>query len=246
MKRLKRISVIIPCYNEERGIEKVIKNIPKKQLRKLGFNVDVLVIDNNSTDSTAEIARKNKAKVIFESRQGKGNAIKTGFRNIDKDADYVVMLDGDNTYKSEEIPRLIEPLDSGFCDVIIGSRLGGKIKIKSMGFSHKMANWFFTFFIRHFYSANITDLCSGFFAWKKEVVDNLSKYLKSEGFSIEAEMTTKMAKLGYEIYSAPITYDRREGTSSLHPFRDTINILTVLFKNLRLKPKIEINQEYKN
>jgi len=234
---MKKITVVIPCYNEEQGIKKVIKGIPKKKLKELGYNVEVIVVDNNSSDNTRITAINHGTKVIFEGKQGKGNAMKTGFNNISKDTDYVIMLDGDDTYKAHEIPRMIEPLESGFCDVVVGSRLEGKINGKSMSFSHKLANWFFTFITRHFYGANVTDTCTGYFAWKKEVVDNLNGHIKSKGFAIESEMITKMAKMGYKIYSVPITYDKRAGDSKLSPVMDGLRITNMLIQNIWWKPK---------
>ena len=233
---MKKITLIIPCYNEEKGIGKVLDDIPKNKLKKHGFSINVIIVDNNCTDKTSEIARKKGAKVIFEPNPGKGNAIRTGFRNISKDTDFVVMLDGDNTYKAEEIPRLIEPLDAGFCDVIIGSRLEGKINRHSMSLSHKFVNWAWTFFVRHFYGANVTDTCTGYFAWTRKAIANLNGYLKSEGFAIEAEMITKMSKLGHKIYSVPITYDPRHGDSKLAPIGDGIKISLMLIQNLGWKP----------
>jgi glycosyltransferase involved in cell wall biosynthesis len=234
---MKKITVLIPCYNEEKGISKVIDGVPIKKLAHLGYQTEIIVINNNSSDYTVKVALGKGAKVISEKKQGKGNAIKTGFRNISNDTDYVVMLDGDNTYKSKEIPRLIEPLENDFCDIVIGSRLEGKLNGTSLSFSHRIANWFFTFFVRRFYLVNTTDICTGYFAWKKKVIDKLVPYIKSDGFAIEAEMITKMAKLGYKIFSVPITYDRREGNSKLSPYLDGIKITWMLFKNLMWRPK---------
>jgi len=234
---MKKISIIIPCYNEEDGIAKVIEGIQKEKLRKLGYRIEIIVIDNNSKDRTSEIAKKLKSRVIQELKQGKGYAIKSGFSNLSKDTDYVVMIDGDDTYKTFEITRLIDPIDNNFCDVILGSRLEDKIIGKAMEPSHRLANWFFTFFVRHFYKTNVTDVCTGYFAWKKEVVDALLPYIESKGFAIETEMVTKMAKMGYKIYSVPITYDKREGYSKLSPISDGLRITKMLIKNLFWKPK---------
>lgn len=234
---MKKITVIIPCYNEEKGVGKVIDDIPRKKLKERGYNLEILVMDNNSGDKTAEVAKGKGARVILEKKQGKGNAIRTAFKSISDDTDYVVMLDGDNTYKPREILRLIEPLKSDFCDVIVGSRLEGKMNGNAMSFSHRLANWFFTFIVRHFYGANVTDTCTGYFAWKKEVVDNFNGYLKSDGFAIEAEMITKIARLGYRIYSVPITYDPRHGDSKLSPISDGIKITSMLLRNINWKPK---------
>ena len=228
---------MVPCYNEEKGVGNVIDGIPKEKLKELGFDVKIIVIDNNSKDKTCEVARKKGAIVISETKQGKGNAIRTGFQSISKDTDFVVMLDGDDTYKGFEIPRLIEPLENDFCDAIIGSRLEGKMNKNAMSLSHRTANWFFTFITRHFYSgANVTDTCTGFFAWKADVVRKLNGYIESPGFAIEAEMITKMSRLGYKIYSVPITYDPRHGESKLAPIGDGLRITWMLFKNITWKP----------
>jgi dolichol-phosphate hexosyltransferase len=236
-RNIKKITILLPCYNEEKGLGKVFDGVPLKKLAYLNYKTEIIVINNNSSDHTIEVALEKGAKIVTEKKQGKGNALKTGFINISSDTDYVVMLDGDNTYKSEEILRLIEPLENGFCDVILGSRLEGKINDCSFNLSHRLANWFFTFFIRRFYLVNTTDACTGYFAWKKKVVDELIPHLKSSGFAIEVEMITKMAKLGYKIYSVPITYDRREGHSKLSPILDGIKITWMLFKNLMWRPK---------
>jgi len=236
-RKIKKITILIPCYNEEKGLGKVIDNVPLKRLSSFSYQTQIIVIDNNSSDHTVKVAQEKGVKLVSEKKQGKGNALKTGFRNISSDTDYVVMLDGDNTYKSEEILRLIEPLENDFCDVILGSRLEGKLNDHSFSLSHRLANWFFTFFIRRFYLVNITDTCTGYFAWKKKVVDELAPHIKSSGFAIEVEMITKMAKLGYKIYSVPIIYDRREGHSKLSPILDGIKITWMLFNNLTWKPQ---------
>ncbi|HVZ67393.1 MAG TPA: glycosyltransferase family 2 protein [Patescibacteria group bacterium] len=236
MKKYKKIAVIIPCYNEEKGIGKVIDGIPVKKLKSMGYITDIIVVDNNSTDKTAHVAASLKASVIVEQRKGKGYAVKTAFAAVPFDANFVVLLDGDNTYKGHEIPRLIEPLESNFAEVIIGSRLGGKTKKYSFKMQNRIANWFYTFLVRQFYRANITDVLSGYFAWKKEVVDRLSTELISEGFEIEMEMITKMKKLGFEMYSVPITYDKRDGETKIEALKDGIRILSTLFKNLTWTP----------
>lgn len=232
---MKKLTVMIPCYNEEKGVGKVIEGIPKEKLKALGYSVEVLVIDNNSKDKTAEVARKAGAKVIFERKQGKGHAIKTGIKNLNG-ADIVVMLDGDDTYDPQEMLRLIEPIDNNFCDVVIGSRLSGKIIGDSMPFFNRIGNWFFTFLVRTFYQGNVTDVCTGYFAWKGSKIKELGKYLESDGFSIEMEMVAKMSRLKFEIFSIPITYNQRRGKTNLKPFGDGKKIIHAWVRNLRWKP----------
>ncbi len=233
----KKISILIPCYNEEKGIAKVLGNLPKQKLDKLGFITNAIVIDNNSTDRTAKIATELGATLINEPKQGKGNAVMKGFYSIPKDTDIVVMIDGDNSYKTDEILRMIEPIDSGFCDVVIGTRLNGKISRGSMKYMNRVGNWLLTFLVRVAFHGNVTDVCTGYFAWKKDVIDNLAPNIKSGGFSLEMEMIAKMAKMGYEIYSVPITYDQRAGKSSLHPIKDGTKILGTWFRCIIETPK---------
>jgi glycosyltransferase involved in cell wall biosynthesis len=242
-KKFKKITLMIPCYNEEASIGQLIDDIPLEKIKSAGFKIEVLVIDNNSTDKTSIIAKSKGARVISEKSQGKGSAIRTGFASLPKDVDYIVMLDGDNTYKPSEILRLIEPLESGFADVIVGSRLEGKINGKAMTFSHRFANWIFTFLTRRLYNnANVTDTCTGYFAWTKHSIDVLNGHIKSKGFAIEAEMISKMSRLGLRIYSVPITYDPRPGQthSKLSPFKDALKIIFMLIRNKRWKPQKEM------
>jgi dolichol-phosphate hexosyltransferase len=233
---MKKITVIIPCYNEEAGIAGVITSLPRKALAAQGFEVEVLVIDNNSKDRTAEVATAAGARVIHEPKQGKGNAIRTGFYSISDDTNYVVMLDGDDTYRPEEILRLVEPIDSGFSRVVIGSRLSGKISEGSMRGFNRLGNWVFSHLVRYSYRVNVTDVLTGYFAWHRDVIVALRPHLKSNGFAIEMEMITKMARLGEEIYSVPISYHARAGESSLSPIGDGTRILKMYLSNLYWRP----------
>jgi len=233
---MKKITIVIPCHNEQRGIYKVISGIPVERVKKFGFRVEVLVVNNCSIDNTEDVARKAGAVVVNENKKGKGNAMRTGFRSISGNTKYVVMMDGDNTYKGKELLRMIEPLDSGFCDAVVGSRLGGKLNEESLNFHHRFANWLYTFLVRYLYQANVTDVLSGYFAWKKKSLDLLTPHLESDGFALEMEMITKMKKLGFDIYSVPITYDTRIGNSKISSFKDGVLILGMLIKNLFWSP----------
>jgi dolichol-phosphate hexosyltransferase len=233
----KKVTLMVPCHNEEKGIVNVMYDVKKYDSKKHGYDLNVLVIDNNSTDNTAKVAKKLGAKVILEKKKGKGNAIRAGFSNIPEDTDYVVMIDGDNTYKPYEMHRLLELLESGFSDAVIGSRLEGRMLGKAMSSSHRLANWFFTFLVRRLYRANVTDTCTGYFAWKKDVVIKLNGHAKSPGFAIEAEMITKMARLGIRMHSVPISYDNRDGDSKLSPVMDGIKITMMLLKNVKWKAR---------
>lgn len=237
------VTVVIPCHNEAKSIRKVIQDFHKSELTKNSFDFDILVVDNNSTDNTSEVALKAGARVIHESKKGKGNAMRTGFENLAPNAKYVVMLDGDDTYRPEEVLRLLEPLHHKFCDVVVGSRLGGKIHGDSMDNLNRAGNWGFTHLTRFFYTINVTDVLSGYFAWKREAIDKLAPHLCSPGFAIEMEMLTKMARMGLEVYSVPITYNQRAGESNLRPFYDGYRILSMLAKNLKWSPSESTSSE---
>lgn len=231
-----KVAILIPCYNEERGIAKVLDNIPHHALDKHGFESQVIVIDNNSSDRTSVIAESKGAHVIFEHAKGKGNAIRKAFNCIDSDTAYVVMLDGDNTYDAREMLRLIEPISNNFCDVVVGSRLGGKVTKNAFKTQNRLANWLYTFLVRRFYGANVTDVLSGYFAWRGDVIVEMRNHLKSDGFSIEMEMISKLVKLGYSMYSVPITYNIREGESKLESIKDGLKIIFTFSRNLLWSP----------
>lgn len=233
----KHVTLLVPCYNEAESIGKLIASIPRAALSRAGYSIQVVVIDNNSEDETAAVAEAHGARVLVEERRGKGNAVRRGFFAIGRDTDYVVMIDGDDTYKVSEILRLLEPLDSGFCDIVLGSRLAGKMANDSMLFMNRFGNWFFSMIVRVFHKVNVTDTLTGYFAWRSEVVFALRPHINSPGFAIEMEMITKQAKLGFDAYSVPISYEPRIGDSSLRPIRDGFRILVVFARQLRWKPE---------
>lgn len=232
----KKIVALIPCYNEEYSIGQVIQSFPREKINNHGFELEIMVIDNNSRDRTAQVARDFGATVIQEPKKGKGNAIRRGFYSIPADSDYVVMLDGDSTYRPEEILRLVDFLDSDFCSVVIGSRLDGWMRDGSMKTFNRLGNRIYSFLVRFFYNANVTDALTGYFAWKREAVERLRPHLTSNGFDIEMEMITKMARLKEEICSVPISYHLRVGKTNLNPVFDSVLILKTLVCNLYWRP----------
>lgn len=232
-----KLVILIPCHNEAESIGKVISKFPYDKIKHLGLQLEIIVINNRSTDATRAVAEAAGARVVDEQRKGKGNAMRRGFASLPNDTTYVAMLDGDDTYDPKEILRLIEPLQSGFCKVVIGSRLSGKMRNNSMNFVSRLGNWIFTHMVRVSYKVGVTDVLTGYFAWTKDAIDDLAPHLRSNGFAIEMEMITKMARLRYEIYSVPISYHPRIGTSNLRPFHDGARILKMYTKNLVWRPE---------
>jgi dolichol-phosphate hexosyltransferase len=229
---VKKVTVLIPCYNEAAAVGDLIRNLPADKLKALGYKLDVLVVDNNSTDGTADVARKAGARVEHESKQGKGNAIRKGFYSLADDTTCVVMLDGDNTYRPDELLRMIEPIDSGFVQVVLGSRLYGQISAGSMPTMNRFGNRLFSWLVRRGYKVPVNDVLTGYYAWSTDALKALRPHLKSTDFRIEMEMVTKMARLGLKICSVPISYDARTGTSSLKPVKDGSRIFGEWWRNM--------------
>ena len=228
---------MVPCYNEEKGVGHVVKSVPKAKLKKLGYDVDVLVIDNNSSDRTTAVAKKAGARVVFEPKPGKGNALQTGFKNLLKDTAIVAMIDGDDTYNSAELDKIIKPLLDGKSDIVMGSRLNGGLQKGAMTKVNFFGNKMFSLMARQLYDRNVEDLETGFVAWKRPVADTISKYLEEERFGIEPELLAKAKKFNYSIHTVSITYRRRLGDSCLHPLRDGSRVLVALLQHYFWNPQ---------
>ena len=157
-----RVAVFIPCLNESLTIAKVIDDF-----RRVLPHAAVYVIDNGSTDDTAQIAEAHSATVLFETRRGKGFAVRTAFRKID--ADIYVMVDGDDTYPADAIHALMEPVLAGRADMTVGSRLmeGTKSDFRPL---NRVGNWIYPALIRFLLRVRLTDILSGFRVMTRELV----------------------------------------------------------------------------
>ena len=213
------ILIILPALNEEEAIGKVIDEIPKQVLENRGYQVRILVADGNSRDRTRQIAQEKGAEVIVESRRGKGRALRTVFERFK--ADYVFMLDADYTYPATYIPEMLDILEQGY-SVVIGSRLKGKIEKGGMSFLNLVGNHLLTLMANILYSTKISDLCTGYWGWKGDIITSLP--LVSDGFTIEAELFINLARKGYKIAEIPIYYRRRFTPPKLKALRDGIKI----------------------
>ena len=229
----KKIAVLIPCYNEERSIEKVIKDF-KRELP----NADIYVYNNNSKDKTVEIAKNNGAIVRNEYRQGKGNVVRTMFREID--ADIYVMVDGDDTYPAEVINKLIEPVKNGQADMVIGDRLSnGTYQKENKRHFHEFGNNLVKKSINILFKTNLKDIMTGYRVFNKMFVKNMP--VMTPKFEIETEMTLYALDKKYIIKEIPIVYrDRQEGSiSKLNTISDGIKVVKTIinmFKNYKPLP----------
>lgn len=232
IEKIEKIAVLIPCYNEEMTIEKVIKDF-KKELPE----ADIYVYDNNSKDKTAEIARNNGAIVKHEYRQGKGNVVRSMFRDIE--ADIYVMVDGDDTYPAEEVHKLIEPIKNKEADMVIGDRLtNGTYKQENKRPFHRFGNNIVKNSINKLFKTNLKDIMTGYRVFNKMFVKNMP--VMSPKFEIETEMTLHALDKKFIIKEIPITYrDRPSGSfSKLNTIKDGIKVMETIIKMLKdIKPR---------
>lgn len=213
------ICIILPSLNEELTIGKVIDEIPRQALEREGGHVEVLVVDGNSTDQTRQIAQEKGARVIIESRKGKGRAVRTALEVVK--ADFVFMLDADYTYPATYIPDMLKILYQD-CPVVIGSRLKGQREKGAIRQLNVIGNFLLTLIANILYRTKISDLCTGYWGLRGEVILTLN--LSADGFQFEAELFTELAKKGYPIAEVPIYYRRREGKAKLSRLKDGIKI----------------------
>jgi glycosyltransferase involved in cell wall biosynthesis len=199
-----RIAVLIPCYNEQHTIGKVVRDF-KAQLP----DADIYVYDNNSTDNSSEEALKAGATVRQETRQGKGNVMRSMFHQID--ADIYVMVDGDSTYPADKVHDLIKPIQDGTADMTIGSRLHSRSK-SQFKLLNRLGNKLFLFLMNTMFNVRLTDLLSGYRAFNRNIV---ILPLLSKGFDIETELTLKTIERNHRIKEIPVDLiPRPEGSSS--------------------------------
>lgn len=221
-KRNEKIAVLIPCFNEEITVGKTVKDF-KKALPK----ADIYVYNNNSTDKTAELAKKAGAIVRNEYQQGKGNVVRSMFRDID--ADIYVLVDGDDTYPANEASKLIEQVREGKADMVIGDRLSSTYYTENKRPFHNFGNNLVRNLVNFLFKANIKDIMTGYRAFSKRFVKCMP--VMSEGFQIETEMSVFALVYHMNIVEIPITYkDRPEGSvSKLDTFKDGKKVLIKLF-----------------
>ena len=213
-KSSKKIAVLIPCYNEAKTIEKVVKDY-----KKVLPEADIYVYDNNSTDNTDTIAAKAGAIVKYEYRQGKGNVIRSMFRDID--ADCYLMIDGDDTYPKEDAVKMCDLILDKKADMVIGDRLSS------------------TYFKENKRPFNIKDIMTGYRAFSYDFVKTFP--VLSKGFEIETEMTIHALDKNMLLKEIPVEYrDRPEGSvSKLSTYSDGIKVLKTIARLFKeYKPSI--------
>lgn len=221
-----KIAVLIPCYNEEKTVGKVVADY-KAALPE----ADIYVYNNNSTDRTAEIAEKAGAIVRNEYRQGKGNVVRSMFRQID--ADCYLMIDGDDTYPAENAREMVEYVLSGQADMVIGDRLSSTYFTENKRPFHNLGNVLVRRLINWLFHSNINDIMTGYRAFSKAFVKGFP--VLSRGFEIETEMSIHAVDKNFLLKEIPVTYrDRPDGSESkLNTYSDGFRVLKTIFRLFR-------------
>ena len=217
-----KTAVLIPCYNEELTIKKVILDF-KKALPK----ADIYVYDNNSTDNSYEIAKDTGAIVKREYRQGKGNVVRSMFRDID--ADCYILVDGDDTYPAEASKEIEELILSKKADMVIGDRLSSTYFEENKRRFHNSGNKLVRKLINTIFNSDISDIMTGMRGFSYDFVKSFP--ISSKEFEIETEMTIFALNHNFLIKELPIEYrDRMDGSESkLNTFSDGYKVISLLF-----------------
>ena len=223
---MSRIAVLIPCYNESGTIQKVVADF-----RAALPEAEIYVYDNNSTDGTDALARAAGAIVRYERQQGKGNVIRSMFRQID--ADCYIMADGDDTYPAEYAPEMCRLVLEEQADMVIGDRLSATYFTENTRAFHNSGNRLVRGLINTLFRSDIHDIMTGYRAFSRLFVKSFP--VLSQGFEIETEMTIHALDKRFHIRELPVDYrDRPEGSESkLDTIPDGIRVLSTIFRLLR-------------
>lgn len=221
-----KIAVLVPCYNESQTIAKVVTDF-KVALPE----ADIYVYDNNSTDQTDEIAKAAGAIVRYEYRQGKGNVIRSMFRDID--ADCYLMIDGDDTYPAEHAREMVDLVLEHHVDMVIGDRLSSTYFQENKRPFHNVGNKTVRFLINKIFNNNIQDIMTGYRAFSPTFVKSFP--VLSKGFEIETEMTIHALDKNMYLAELPVTYrDRPTGSvSKLNTYMDGMKVMKTIFNLYR-------------
>ena len=217
------LSIILPCRNEEKALPYCLNQI-KQVIKKHKINAEIIVSDS-STDSSPEIAKQHKVKLVKHNKEGYGNAYLEAFKHTK--GKYIFMADADCTYDFNEIPVFLKFLKQDY-DFVIGNRFANKIQKNSMPFSHKyIGNPLLSFILRLFFRTNIKDAHCGMRAISKQALNKLN--LQTTGMEFASEMIIKAINNKLSIKQLPIKYYQRKGTSKLNTFSDGWKHLRFMF-----------------
>ncbi|MBQ1948402.1 MAG: glycosyltransferase [Clostridia bacterium] len=219
---MSKIAVLIPCYNESATVQKVVRDF-KEALPE----ADIYVYDNNSSDGTDKLALEAGAIVRYEYRQGKGNVIRSMFRQID--ADCYLMIDGDDTYPAEHAREMVDLVLNKGVDMVIGDRLSSTYFTENKRMFHNTGNRTVRMLINKLFKSNVRDIMTGYRAFSPLFVKSFP--VLSKGFEIETEMTIHALDKNFLLEEMPVQYrDRPVGSESkLNTISDGIKVIRTIF-----------------
>jgi len=216
------VTVLIPAYNEAESIRETLRRV-EESCRSFAEIAETIVIDDGSTDGTADIARGCGVRVVrHQSNLGYGAALKTGLRHAG--GSQVVIIDADLTYPPESIPELVGGLAES--DMVVGARTGPEVHIP---FLRKPAKWVLTKLANRVAEREIPDLNSGLRAFRKDLAERYL-HLFPNGFSFTTTLTLAAICDGHRVEFFPISYAKRKGRSKIRPFKDTFNFLVLILR----------------
>ena len=215
------VSVVIPVFNEEQTVGDIITRT-KRTWEQMGVPYEILVVDDGSVDKSADISQAKEAHVIKENHQGKGYALRSGFRQAK--GELIVTLDADGSYKPEEISLVALCIKEDRADFVIGTRFFNSVNKTKIPKVNRTGNRLFNDLIRFLTGVKVSDSQSGFRAIKSSLIKGMK--LRSRGYEVESEILIKALRMGARIAETPISFDQRTvGVSKLDPIRDGLRIL---------------------
>jgi len=194
-----KISVVIPVYNEKNTISEIIKRVKEVPIEK-----EIIIVDDASTDGTRKILNQMEGIILLsnENNMGKGASLRKGFKKVT--GDVVIIQDADLEYNPKDYMKLLKPFEDGLADVVYGSRFLGDGAHRVLFFWHYLGNQILTFLSNMLTDLNLTDMETGYKAFRKEVIKEIE--IKENSFGVEPEITAKVAKKKLRIYEVPISY----------------------------------------
>lgn len=223
---MKKITILIPVYNEVKTLEQILKKVENVDL--CGLEKEIILIDDYSTDGTKDLYPQLPYKVLYHDyNQGKGAALRTGFKEAT--GDIIIIQDADLEYDPEDYKPLIQLIVEGKADVCYGSRLSGGKPSRSFMFHHLLGNKFLSLLTNILYGATLTDMETCYKALKADFIKDIE--IKSNRFDFEPEITAKVLKRGARLYEVPISYYGREFCEGKKiTWRDGIHAIIALIK----------------